>query len=338
MPHKLSVIIPCYQAEKTVARAIEHVFSQSLSQELYEVIVIDDGSTDGTADVLKRLQDTYPFVLITNPRNSGAARTRNTALQAVQHEIVVFIQDDIYIEQDFLKVHYDAHQAHPEEQAVIVGLTYWYEGLPRTPFLRYLDHSEQFDYERFSSLEPGSDGLIPADYLLFYTSNLSLKTSFIRSEGGFEESFVLPGSGIAVYEDTELAWRLHKRGMQMYFAPHARAGHDHVRDLDSIKKRKYAEGLFTHILHKKHPDFSWAGEKRSFLYNVSHLKLGALFDRYRLLLVIITSVIFNPVVVWPLEKIAQRVQYRWNVPFLNKIVLGYHYNRGYWKGVVGGQY
>lgn len=333
MSAKLSVIIPCYQAEKTVTCALEHVFSQTLPGELYEVIAIDDGSTDATQDILKELQKTYPFVLLTNQQNSGVAFTRNRALEAAQHEIVVFIQDDIYVEPDFLKVHYDAHQAHPEEQAVVVGLTEWYEGLPQTPFLTYLDHSEQFDYERFGSLQPDSDGLIAADYLLFYTSNLSLKTSFIRSEGGFEESFVLPGSGIAVYEDTELAWRLHKKGMQVHFAPQARAAHDHLRDIDSIKKRKYAEGLFTHILHNKHPDFSWAGEKGSVWYNLTHLKFGALFDHYRLLLVIITSVIFNPIVVWPLEKIAQRAQDRWNIPFLYKVVLGYHYNRGYWKGL-----
>lgn len=328
----ISVVVPCYNSVQTIEKSLQHTFDQTLSSELYEVIVVDDGSTDGTGELLQSLQKKYTFTLLLEPQNRGVAASRNKALQLVMNDIVVFVQDDIYVQNDFLQIHHDAHIAQPEETSVVVGFTYWYEGLPQTPFLKYLDQHEQFDYQRFAEVPVNEVGLIPADYLLFYTSNLSIKTSFIRSVGGFDESFVMPGSGVAVYEDSELAWRLKQRGMRVFYAPLAKAAHDHLRDLDSIKKRKYIEGIFTHLMWQKHPDFSWSGEKSSLIYNLTHLKLGALFSRFRFFLVVITTILFNPVIVFFLEKIAQRWQYQKNSPLLFKIVLGYCYNRGYWRG------
>jgi glycosyltransferase involved in cell wall biosynthesis len=326
----LSVIIPSFNAEHIIEKSLSAIFNQSLAPTEYEVLVINDGSNDSTHQTLQELQNTYTFQYICFSQNQGVAKARNEGSKQAKGQILVFIQDDIIVEHDFLKQHLRVHQQFPEEKTVVVGFTHWHPDLRKTSLLEYLDKGQQFDFDRFLNAHQ-SKKIVPADHLLFYTSNLSLHKSFLLAQGGFDENFFVPG--VTAYEDTELAWRLKKAGMAIYFNPHAKAGHFHQRDLRSMINRRYAEGMMTHRLYQKHPDFSWSGESQSFWYNLSRLKLGALFDRLRLPIVFFTSIIFNPLIVWPLEKLALAVQDTWNIPLLYKIVLGYHYNRGFWKGL-----
>ena len=90
----VSVILPVYNREAWVARAIESVLSQTY--EPLELIVVDDGSTDGTRDVLERFQD--DVILLEQP-HGGAYVARNLALRHARGELVAFIgtglQDDL---------------------------------------------------------------------------------------------------------------------------------------------------------------------------------------------------------------------------------------------------
>ena len=74
----ISVIIPCFNHEKYVEKSIESIFSQTYKN--FELIVIDDGSTDGSVDVLKRLQNYYDFILIVQ-ENMGVCKTLNRAIR-----------------------------------------------------------------------------------------------------------------------------------------------------------------------------------------------------------------------------------------------------------------
>lgn len=329
---KLSVILTAYTNEKIVSRSIEAIADQTLPKDQYELIVIDDASTDKTYEVLQGFSQKHAMVLLRNETNRGSAYSRNRAAAQAQNELLIFIQDDIIVERDFLEKHLAAHIALDHEKAVIAGYTYWHPDLDKTPFMEYLDEGQQFDFARFQNMPKDEYGLIKGDYLLFYTSNLSLRISFFKSAGGFDETFMAPG--IAAYDDTELAWRLHKAGMQVYFAPEAKAGHLHQRTLESLCKRKYAEGFLSWKLTKKHPDFSWSGTTNSFWYNLKHLKLGALFAPVRPLFVLLTTLLINPVSILLFEPLAQKMQYKKNVPVLFKLVLGYYFNKGYWAGFI----
>lgn len=331
---KLSVLLTAYTNEKIVPFAIEAIGAQTLDKDLYELIVIDDASRDGTYDVLRSLSQAYPMKLLRNETNHGSAYSRNRAAAEAKHELIVFVQDDIIIERDFLEKHRTAHVALDDEKAVVAGYTYWHPDLEKTPFMDYLDEGQQFDFGRFEHTHENEHGLIPADRFLFYTSNLSMRADFFRSVGGFDEEFMAPG--IAAYDDTELAWRMYKAGMQVYFSPSAKAGHLHQRTLESLCKRKYAEGLLSWKLQKKHPDFSWSSERESLWHNIRHLKLGALFGRLRVPFIILTTILINPVVMALLEPLAKKLQYKKNIPFIFKAVLGYYFNKGYWEGRKGG--
>jgi glycosyltransferase involved in cell wall biosynthesis len=94
VPEKLSVIIPCYNEKEFIGTIIKKVVSVSLIQNLEkEIIVVNDGSTDGTADVLDKIVSRFPGVrVLHHPSNSGKGASIKTALEQTTGDIVI-IQD-----------------------------------------------------------------------------------------------------------------------------------------------------------------------------------------------------------------------------------------------------
>ena len=87
----VSVIMPVYNGEKYIKRAVESVYEQGISLEL---LVIDDGSTDGTEKVLSAYEGREDFRYIKNKENMGAARSRNRGVQEAVGEYVAFLDAD----------------------------------------------------------------------------------------------------------------------------------------------------------------------------------------------------------------------------------------------------
>lgn len=88
----LSIIIPCYNVEKYVKECIESVLSQKTKFK-YEVILINDGSLDNTLNILKKYEDRKEIVLV-DQKNKGFSGARNTGLQYVQGEYLMFVDSD----------------------------------------------------------------------------------------------------------------------------------------------------------------------------------------------------------------------------------------------------
>lgn len=88
----LSIIIPCYNVEKYVRECIESVLNQKTNFK-YEVILINDGSKDNTLNILKEYEDKSNVILI-NQENKGLSGARNTGLQYVQGEYLMFVDSD----------------------------------------------------------------------------------------------------------------------------------------------------------------------------------------------------------------------------------------------------
>ncbi|MGP7796718.1 glycosyltransferase family 2 protein [Sphingomonas sp. CLY1604] len=87
------VVIPCYNRERTVTQAVDSVLAQSPAPT--RIILVDDGSTDGTADVLRALEERHPTVTaVLLPRNVGASAARNAGLALVREEWVAFLDSD----------------------------------------------------------------------------------------------------------------------------------------------------------------------------------------------------------------------------------------------------
>ena len=89
---KISVIIPVYNAEKTIRRCLESIMSSEYEE--YEVVVVDDGSTDNSASILFEYANRDRRVKIINQPNSGPAIARNKGLELAEGEIIAFVDSD----------------------------------------------------------------------------------------------------------------------------------------------------------------------------------------------------------------------------------------------------
>lgn len=93
----LSIVIPCYNAEKTIGRTLESVFSSSFKN--FEVIVADDASTDGTIEAVKK----FRARIVQAKKNMGPAFARNQGARLAKGEIIVFIDADVLVEKNTLE-------------------------------------------------------------------------------------------------------------------------------------------------------------------------------------------------------------------------------------------
>ena len=227
--------------------------NQTLAREAFEVIVINDGSTDGTEALLKSWQENsqksnFNLKFFTQ-KNSGQGIARNKGIKEAEGHISIFIGDDIYPESNFLELHSTFHKEHPEENMACLGLIEWLTAPPPapppTPFMHWLTHGgPQFAYDLLTDKAP-------ADFWFFYTSNISLKTSLLKKEH-FDTNFKSYG-----WEDTELAYRLVRaHNLKIIFNKEARAFHDHVIEENSLENRMIGIGKNAIIFQKKHPELS----------------------------------------------------------------------------------
>ncbi|MFL5920418.1 MAG: glycosyltransferase family 2 protein [Gaiellaceae bacterium] len=131
----VSVVMPVYNAEKFLPEALESVLAQDYAP--FEVIVIDDGSTDGTAQVVER----YPEVTCIRQENAGASAARNTGIAAATGEWVANVDGDDWVPSTKLTVQMGYVQQHPEVVCVL-GRQEWIDPPPwlvRDPVYGELD-------------------------------------------------------------------------------------------------------------------------------------------------------------------------------------------------------
>ena len=100
---KLSVIVPCYNVEGYVERCIESLVHQDIDSDAYEVLLINDGSTDRTGTICDRYATQYPQIKVIHQPNAGQAAARNTGLDHATGEYIFFVDSDDFIAEDCLK-------------------------------------------------------------------------------------------------------------------------------------------------------------------------------------------------------------------------------------------
>lgn len=247
----LSVIIPTYNRSQILKECLDAIFKQDLPQQDYEVIVVDDGSTDDTRKVLEQYAAHRRNFRFFHQKNQGQGIARNLGIEHAQGNIVVFIGDDIIVKEIFLSEHLRIHLRHEQENEAVLGFTQWHPKLRVTPFMSWLTNGSsvfgkfgghQFAYEKL-------EGKDEADYNFFYTSNISLKRSLL-DKYPFDPSF----SGYG-WEDIELGYRLFLReGLRLYYNPLAAGYHDHLMTEASLANRMRNIGKSAWVFHKRYPE------------------------------------------------------------------------------------
>jgi glycosyltransferase involved in cell wall biosynthesis len=237
---QISVVIPTYQRRPSVLRALESLSTQSLAPAAYEVVTVIDGSTDGTADAVRRLEPPYRLVAI-EQANRGQAAARNAGVQIAAGELIVFLDDDMEAEPGLLEAHWCAHLDGPRRVVLGAAPVVLEAGAP--PLVDY--RARRFQ-ERLESLAAPGYRLTYAD---IYTGNLSVRRALLLDAGLFDETFRLYG-----HEDYELALRLGKAGAEFVFSPRAVARQHYEKTFAALARDSIARGRTAVLFSRKHPE------------------------------------------------------------------------------------
>ena len=120
MHPKVSVIIAAYNSEKYIEKCLDSIFNQTFQD--FEVIVVNDGSTDRTKNVCERYAAEHNNMILVNQENGGIATARNKGLEVCHSDYITFSDSDDYMEADWLQHFMDAIDANPECDIAIEGL------------------------------------------------------------------------------------------------------------------------------------------------------------------------------------------------------------------------
>lgn len=238
----IAVVIPTYNRSEILLLCLQCLEKQTWTD--FQVIVVDDGSTDDTPQAVKQFQKSSALnIEYLRQENAGPARARNLAIASLRAPVCLMIGDDILASPNLVFRHLELHRRRPEMRIAGLGLTRWTEnGQTVTKFMRWLDESGlQFAYdELLRGTRPG--------WKHFYTSNISLKTLLLQ-RNPFDVSFEN-----AAVEDLELGYRLEQtHGLEVIFLPEAAAGHLHPTDFRRTCKRMVQVGTATRHFDKLWP-------------------------------------------------------------------------------------
>ena len=238
-----SVVIPTYRRPDVLFRVLDALGRQE-SPPPFEVLVVDDGSGDSTAERLRAYAPPYPFRPFFQ-ENSGPARARNRGVSEARGSHVLFLGDDTVPEPALLAVHAEAHAERRGHPVAVLGYTTWPREREVTPFLHHInEYGLQFGYALID--DPDA---VPFNF--FYTSNISLARRLLEEAGLFDTTFPH-----AAWEDIEIAYRLSKRGMKILYRPRAVARHHHEMTFRSFRKRQEKSGEAAAIFFEKHPELA----------------------------------------------------------------------------------
>jgi len=207
---ELSVIISTYNRREILQKTLAAYQAQSARSGILEVLVLDDESTDGTPEAVSEFsaRSELPVRYFRLP-HGGQAAARNHGIREAKGRLILFGDDDILPGPNLVAEHLAWHTKYPQAGVGILGLVEWSPEVKPTPFMDWLAEEGFFEYGRLKAGEETGFGC-------FYSCNLSLKTDFLRENGLFDEDFKSYG-----FEDTELGYRLEKKGFRLLYNPRA---------------------------------------------------------------------------------------------------------------------
>lgn len=235
----LSVVIPTYDRHALLRHGLEALTRQTLAAERFEVLVVDDGSPHPPDSLVAGVDGKLRLELLRKP-NGGLASARNFGAARAKGDLLLFMDDDILPGPEFLEKHLEVHAR--EARAVALGSLPHPDDLPLTPFLYYLNRVIHYDL----FLRYGSADRIPLPPL---NGNSSIRRRDFEEAGGYDLTFSSYGG-----EDTEMGYRLVRRGLKFVYAPEARGYHYHVKEFEAYKRDMYSSGVTMVRIVRKYPE------------------------------------------------------------------------------------
>ena len=228
--------MPTFNRVEAIGLTLEHLAAQTLPMSEFEVVVVDDGSTDDTEEYVT--QRSWAFELNYHRRNnSGAATTRNFGVAQSRAPLILFLDSDVVADSRLLELHVESHRG-LEDRLIVGRVKPWPE--PSRPW-----------YEQVVYAEGGMDYGDTARSVPFYMTlggNFSIARGVFDAVGGYNQSF--PAAGC---EETEFAYRAEQAGFSLWYQPEAIGYHNHPRSLYQRCQQQYAHMSSMALLIAMHP-------------------------------------------------------------------------------------
>lgn len=226
---KVSVIIPAYNAQATVGQAVQESLSQARGRLEVEVIVVDDGSTDSTADVAASAG-----AQVIRQQNAGPASARNRGWESATGRLICFTDADCIPSADWVV---NLLEGFTDRKVGAVAGSY--DIANKNSWLARWVHQEIMErHKRMDSF-----------IKVFGSYNVAIPRYVLEATGGFDVNY-RKASG----EDNDLSYRIIQKGWLIAFRPEAKVSHHHPERLWQYLKEQYRHGFWRAKLYEEHPD------------------------------------------------------------------------------------
>jgi GT2 family glycosyltransferase len=198
----ISFVIPTYNRLARLKQVLAGLEAQTVPCSAFEVVVVSDGSKDGTDEYLRDLETPLRLRPVFQP-NSGVAAARNNGFRHANGELIVFLDDDVVPTPHLLAEHLRSH-GDCIDRSIVLGPMLTPNDFIMKPWVAW---EQDMLMKQYRAME---DGEWEPTARQFYTGNTSLARRHLLDSGGFDERFRRA-------EDVELAYRLAKQGLNFIF-------------------------------------------------------------------------------------------------------------------------
>ncbi len=232
-----SVIVPTRNRAQFIERFLPSLADQNTPGP-YEIIVANNGSTDATAEVTRKLAERWPRIRMITESRPGGARARHAGALAAKSPLLIFIDDDMRAEPDLVAEHLRMHREAPG--GVVLGRMLSAPG--RRPFERMMAYIYDGPMSTLEHRAPG-----PFDY---WSGNVSLSRELYLELGGYSEALAELRCG----EDLLFGLRLSAAGVRVQFASGATTHHHFIESFGARLNRSYRIGVAMAYVKEHHPE------------------------------------------------------------------------------------
>lgn len=242
MKPEISALLTTRNRSHLLPRVLEGLATQTLDRTRFEIIVVDDGSTDETPELLQAWQERLPMRVV-RQNHAGLAAAKNLGIFVAIGAILLFLDDDDVADPNLLAAHLATHHAHPDQAIGVLGYTNLAPDVATVPVMH---HVTQVGCQLFSYgwMKPGQ----VMGHTEFWGGRSSCKRSLLIRNGVFHPDFDF-GS-----EDIELAWRLTRYGFRVVYEPRARSVMIRALTFDEFCVRSYRQGRSQYRFAQMHND------------------------------------------------------------------------------------
>lgn len=238
---RFTIVVPTYQRRDLVLALLQSLAYQEFNGD-FEVVVVVDGSDDGSTEALQEINTPFPLTVL-EQSNQGGAAARNTGAAAARGEILLFLDDDMEAHPRLLAEHDHSHR---EGADVVLGHIPLH---PKSPSNLLSAAIKRWAHERAYRLSSPGVTLTLQDLL---TGQVSLRKSTFCRLGGFDTNFTRGGS--FGDEDIDLGYRLMLDGRKIVFNPAAISWQKYVVEPRMVLRQSRQTGHADVAFARKHPD------------------------------------------------------------------------------------